>query len=133
MPRLSAAIAISLCVLSGCGRGESTGSVAGDISFNGKPLPTGIVAFHYPDGRVVSGGIQDGRYTIPQAPTGAVQIAVQTPPESKPGNAATEAPKGGAMQPSVSVGVPAKYGKPETSGLSFTVAAGNQTHPLDLK
>ena len=118
----------------GCGRAAPTGDVSGVVRVDGTPLPSGTVAFVGEDGRAASAMIQaDGSYRIPKAPVGPVRITVQTFAPS-PGVVPPDTPPGSVKQASLRfVSLPEHYADHTTSGLSYTVEPGAQTHDIDLK
>ncbi len=128
--------------IAGCG--PRPASVSGTVTFKGRPLPSGTVMFHGSDGNVRHGSIlENGKYTITEAPLGAVRITVQshpvlptritgrfsTPPAAPP-ELTPKAPDEGKTR---EVPIPPRYKDPEKSGLTYTVNAGSQTHDIDLR
>lgn len=100
-------------------------SVAGKVTFKGKPLPRGAVAFYSDDGSAYSMPLAaDGTYKL-ALPAGAYRLAVVVP---APKPADPMDPKGEPI-----VVIPKKYQSPETSGLTYKVIAGKQTFDIDLK
>jgi len=105
--------------LAGCG-GDLV-SVKGVVTIDGQPLGTGNISFHPVDGGPVGhGAIQsDGSFTIRTATEkglapGAYRVTVVATgeaPEPTPQN----------PEPIPQLLVPPRYGKPETSGLEYTV------------
>jgi hypothetical protein len=110
--------------------------VSGKVIYQNKPVPSGTVTFVGEDDRVESAEIQeDGTYTIAKAPVGPVKIGVRTyetwvpPTQSQLPGQVPEAPP--AKKPLVRV--PDDYRNPDTSGLTYVVGPGGQTHNLELK
>jgi len=124
--------------------------VKGRVKFFDKNLTCGTVAFTTKDGRVGSGQIDfDGNYEVNDAPIGDTTITVRVPvvpvgpkgssgalkpppgiPEMKsPGGEKTAAP---VIDPKKIVEIPNKYNNVETSGLTYTVVKGEQTHDITL-
>jgi hypothetical protein len=68
--------------LSGCG--SKVGSVSGKVTYQGKPLSSGLVIFVDKDGKVSEpAGIQvDGSYTADNVPVGQMTACVETIPLS---------------------------------------------------
>jgi hypothetical protein len=101
------------------------GDISGVVTYKGKPLAGGTIAFYIEDKAVFSNGIDlDGSYTVTNVPTGTAKIAVMTIlPIAIPG-----APKPAAYTP-----IPARYNDREKSGLTYQVRSGSQTHNLDLR
>src|SRR5712692_7061457 len=79
-------VLVLLPAVAGCG--ARTGAVSGKVTFNGRTVSFGIVAFIGPDGGVASSQIEsDGSYRIAAAPVGPVKITVQSlppPPQMVP-------------------------------------------------
>ena len=141
--RRAAAPGLLAIVLVALGCGPSTATVTGTVTFRGRPLPAGTVVFHGPDGRTGHALIADGRYTVEAAPLGPVRISVRAhagrpagmpglngkvPPAPKEAAAGIEGPPDGKHVP-----IPPRYQDPETSDLTYTVRAGDQTHDVDLR
>jgi hypothetical protein len=139
-----------LFLSAGCSS-RSRGVVKGKVEFFGKKLTAGTVAFQTTDGRVGSGNIDfNGNYTVTDAPLGPCTITVRVPqtgqmpggmkaPKPPPGMPAMKPPGGeaedsgaGLIDPSKIVQIPGKYAKTDTSGLTFTVERGEQTHDITL-
>ena len=102
--------------------GEAT--VAGKVTFDGSPLPNGILSFYPSDGGGMTYGCpvaEDGMYRI-ELPTGSYRITVQVfpapalPPEMQP------TPPGSSRVPIPALSVvPPIYKNPETTPLQLTV------------
>jgi hypothetical protein len=129
--------------VTGCG--GSTATVSGRVSYRGVALTNGGVMFHGADGSTAYGGIgPDGSYTARNVPRGPVRISVNVPmsappPARLPRGVLTSQLPGGWAVPQLSrpgegatVPIPARYGRPESSGLSCVVEAGSQQDDIDL-
>jgi hypothetical protein len=135
-PRRLLTTGFLLLLVDGCGGGPKTARVTGKVSFDGKAIASGQITFEGEGGRTAAGPIADGTYTVPDAPVGPVRIGVVSvargpkavnPMEAGPDTPAPPAP------PTEPVRVPERFGKPDTSGLNYTVTAGAQTHDIDIK
>jgi hypothetical protein len=110
------------------------GVVEGKVTVEGKAGNSGSVAFTV-SGQTVSGTIEpDGTYRAVGVPVGDAQVTVLpaiVPPGMKDMPAPTKDMPGG---PKVEkpVPIPAKYGKAESSGLTFPVKKGTNTFNLEL-
>jgi hypothetical protein len=119
------------------------GQDAGEVVYNGKPLPAGAVALYGEAGGVASSQIEaDGSYTIQRAPVGSVKATVVAPrphpaprrpardrvPSKGPGGEQRAAPS----EPKPVV-IPERYQDPQQSGLTFNVKPGAQTFDIELK
>jgi hypothetical protein len=113
-------IIASVAVTIGCGpqRAErpDRAIVSGTITYQGKPVSGGNIAFIAASGGNTASGVlkSDGSYSIDDAPIGQNQVSIDT--ESiKP-----------YLGPNY-VKLPEKYLSPEKSGLTFEVKAGENT------
>jgi hypothetical protein len=152
--RLRLLLGVSLLLLAaGC---SSRGTITGKVLLQGKPLPGGTVQFIHPKQGSMNAPIgQDGSYQFVDVPAGEVTIAVigAAPPmtrelpkgmdwekvkQSYPGLSDEEVKRRtgfGPVSPPPGgfVSVPEKYSNPETSGLTYTVTGGAQTHDIVLE
>jgi len=136
-----------LLLLAGC---SSKGTVTGKITYQGKPLPLGIVTF-VPEqgGGGFTSDIRDGEYKITKIPSGPAKIAImlsssgpplkymrmmQPPAEvlekAAPGKSVEEPTKPSPVPQGAPL--PEKFKNPDTSGLTYTVKSGSQVHDIDL-
>jgi hemoglobin len=84
------------------------GTVKGKVTAGGKPLAKGTVSLTDKDGKAYSTAIAaDGTFALEGVPAGAYKVAV--------------------------TGGPAKFADPATSGLTLTVAKGQQNFDVELK
>jgi len=138
---LAGVLFLAVWVLSGCGGSSSKtgGTVKGKVTLDGTPVSGGVVAFT--SGRsTLKGGIEkDGTYKVANIPPGEAKVAViSSAPAGAPtgGGKAAPIPKTEGMPEtggdSGGTPLPAKYAKPETSGLSTTVKAGENTYDIPL-
>jgi hypothetical protein len=119
--------------------------VSGKVLFNGKPLPGGRVTFAAIEGGFASTRPIDekGNYKI-DAPIGDVLISVDNRmflprdakkqarqqavhPKRPAAQAEEEGPSKGRYVP-----IPERYANCDTSGLTYTVKPGPQTHDIEL-
>ncbi|HKB04616.1 MAG TPA: carboxypeptidase-like regulatory domain-containing protein [Gemmataceae bacterium] len=144
LPR-AALVATVLALAAGCG---SKTAVTGKVTYRGAPVTGGSVTLVASDGTAYAGTIQaDGTYSIPDVPTGSVQIGVAGPGR---GGASSRAGAGGrgdagaigrgkapdrpTQEAKAPAGpsIPDTYLDPRTSGLTGTVKAGERLN-IDLK
>lgn len=124
-------------LVSGCGSDVARTPVTGKVNYNGKPVPSGTVAF-VNGSTVTTGTIQNGQYSIPNVAVGENQVSVTTPPTPSTGQQMqmkqkVEGKSFTAEAPQ-SVTIPSKYTRPESSGLTYTAtAAKDQTYDIELK
>ena len=119
----------------GCGSGKVGGAkISGTVKYRGNPLPSGTVTFFDAKKEIVgSATIDNGSYSMADVRPGKVNVSVTTPPAVK-ANPKHSPPKdmpGAAPLPVVPI--PAHYGNPEKSGLSYDVNAGQQDFPIELR
>ena len=130
-----------LVLVVGCAhkrRAAEHAEVSGRVLYKNKPVTGGSVAFVASDGFASSGVIDEkGNYTI-SAPVGDVRIGVDNRGVGqKPMAAASKgAGRPDAEPPTPIKGtyrqIPEKYYDPSTSGLTYTVKSGPQTHDIEL-
>ena len=130
-----AILASMTAACAGCGQ---PGTITGQVTFDGKALPSGRIVFLCEGGDkpVITGQIKDGRYEITSAPAGRAVVTVATyeykvtpvpnspvGPTGLPG----EDERGGAYVP-----IPIRYGDAGQSGLSLEIVGGEQTKDFHL-
>lgn len=106
----------------GCG-GEDSAShqIRGNVSYEGRSLVSGTVMFQPTIGKTVIGVIQsDGSFTL-SAPAGSYRIGIVSLAEIP---SEVDVWKPGAMLPLQTF--PAKYHRPEHSGIAVDVAANDR-------
>lgn len=161
MKRTEATFAIPRCwtwlvlpaLLLSVGCGGPKGDVSGRVTYLDKPLPKGTVTFFGSENRVVGSSVisSDGTYSMVKVPAGPVTITVAAPiitirdpnapklppPSTEKGGKQKELIKRSREKRKSGAGtrleIPAKYGMPEQSGLTYTVQPGSQEHNIDLK
>jgi len=109
----------------GCGTAEPGVSVHGKISFNGKPVTSGLVNF-ISDGSPFGCGIQsDGTFTC-SLPPGDYRVIVV------PSIKAPAGWKDGDPMPEVVAAIPPKYSQPSTSGLTVSIDPTQDSVAVDF-
>lgn len=119
---VAAAALIAALLPAGCGRTPTgTATVTGKVSFQGQPLPGGVVRFLAADDERAGSAVinRDGTYEMKEAPVGKVKICVDTSALRR--------------HEDRNVPVPAKYKTFKTTDLKYTVLAGSQTHDVYLE
>jgi len=132
---LSSVTLITLVV--GCG--TNAGLVTGKVTYKGTPVPSATVSFLPASGEKVvakpSITNSEGVYTVKDLAPGDYKVYITTPRKpvasTAPG-APVEVKELPAMPGKVSVEVPDKYSKADTSGLTYTVTKGKQTKDFAL-
>jgi len=126
-----------LLTASSCQPPAPSSIVTGKVFYHGEPLSRGQVYFNINDGGSVGTSPigADGSYQIANLGAGEARIAVVVPPPATapPGNPMQQgADSSPASRKKQAEEIPRKYAKPETSGLSFNVSTGTQTHDIEL-
>lgn len=103
-------LALAALFVSGCGPAGGV-PVQGKVTFDGNPIPAGIITFVGPDdGPGVYGGpIRDGRYEVPpdrMMLPGKYRVQVSWP---KPTGKTVAGGEGGTPMPEMAEAIPAKY------------------------
>jgi hypothetical protein len=138
---------VILLVVPGCGTPRAR--VHGTVKCQGEPLGGAVVTFFSADNATFTARTRsDGTYQVAGVPQGTVRVSVQVPrprpkPEPEP-EAIQKANKEAGLkswqerpQPDQSaarrINLPARYGNPETSELSFELKEADQDYSIDLK
>lgn len=115
---------LSLLAISvGCGSSGSTTTVSGKITYNGRPVTTGLINFMVEGGRPLGGGIQpDGSFSF-DLPPGNYKVRIDSPPPMAPGSVEGQpvAPTPAGKPPQGQV--PPKFANYDSSGLTLAVGA----------
>lgn len=132
-PRVIGSLALGLLLLGGLGCGGKKASVSGEVTYRGKPLPSGNVSFFDAKKEIVgTATISNGKYSLASVPAGSMKITVTTPlipPVDRRHPPPKDMP-GGQLAPSVPI--PPRYANPENSGLTYEVQPGEQQHKIEL-
>jgi len=132
---LSLVVSLLLSTLTGCGR--SFYKVSGEVTYKGKAVPKGTISFLPKEKgvRPVASAIENGKYTIPQAPAGEMTVTISTPPPPpEPEKGKKPPPRFKPKEkPKEDMNVPAKYGDRKTTPLTYTVTSGEQTKNFELQ
>jgi hypothetical protein len=123
----SVILGVAICALSGCGKGKLS-EVSGTITYEGKPIEQGSIAFIPADGNGPSAGspIVDGKYFAQNVPVGMAKVQIRGAritgqkrmlPDSPPVSTSEEM-------------LPAKYHS--ASELTYEVKSGTQVKDFDL-
>jgi hypothetical protein len=136
---------IVLCMaLSGCGRGRpATATVGGRVTYRGKPVPSGRIAFQPEEGRLAMGTLgPDGSYTLTTFQPGdgallgkhrvTIEATQQIGGGPLPKSRKEEFRMGLGSSPVIEWLVPEKYSRLATSPLKAEVKRGSNTINFDL-
>lgn len=121
----------------GCGSGKAGATVSGKVTYQGKPLSSGIVTFVPDSGPAHHTEIKsDGSYRLANVPVGPVRIGVQT--KSGQSGSPSKEPTGkedGKMADTrwKESLIPTHYTDPNQSQLTYTVKKGKQQFDIDLR
>lgn len=120
----------ALVGLVGCGgpKVEKT-YVTGSVTYQGKPLPTGTIAF-VNENTVATGQITNGTYTVPEVAVGPNKISILTPAPMGMQTMQKVEGKSFAGAAGEVVQVPATLNNPDTSGLTATIGTGTEQAPF---
>lgn len=140
------ALALLIPLSAGCGANKGKAVVKGTVTFKGKLLKAGNIAFQTADNRVGTARIDaTGHYIVQDAPIGEAKITVLMPSAplvtAKPPPGMSMKPPPGMEPPKEAVAssdprdfvtLPPKYAVISTTVLTFTVKAGENTHDITL-
>jgi len=149
MNRAGVAVGIAvLLVVPGCGTPRAR--VHGTVKYQGKPLGGALITFYSADNATFSAPTRpDGTYQVTGVPQGTVRVSVQI---SGPVPVFGQKAKMDVMKEDLKykkklkeilkerkdtsaprINLPARYGNPETSELSFELKEPDQDYSIDLK
>jgi hypothetical protein len=131
--------ALAIAVAGGCGD-PALGAVTGTVRVGPTPLRAGVIRFHGPDGRLVSGSVNDGGFDLAGISPGTNRVTVVSLPvlegftwinPEEPRDPATLPAR--APQPKlVSQAIPTRFAAEESSPLSCEIRRGPQAIEVRL-
>jgi hypothetical protein len=128
-------LALVLLAPLGCGRaGPEMARVTGKVTYQGKPVPKGTIAFiPVADGRNATGALApDGTYRLQtEEPNDGAQLGEYKVTISARDDVVLDYTPPVPIKPKMLA--PAQYENPETSGLKATVVRGSNVFDFDLK
>lgn len=136
LSRAVTAGALLIAISVGCSQKIPTGDISGKVTAGGVPIAQGMIAFIGQQGKVVSGNIKDGAYSVKEMEVGPDAAVTVT---SHPPSPMMQPPTGQQLdgQPLYPKGmfirIPDRYGDSKLSDLTYEVVEGTQTHDIDLK
>jgi|SRR5579875_3896007 hypothetical protein len=110
----------------GCAKDHKDFRIKGTVSYQGKPLSSGVIRLHMANGRVAAARIRpDGSFEITDVIPGEVKVTIEEDPAEieRRTMPLPQVPMKPAVMKS-SVQVPAKYKDAKTSDLVFTLVPG---------
>jgi hypothetical protein len=121
--------------LAGCHGGKLPARVSGKVTYQGRPVTSGVVVLVGADGKTSTPGVvgPDGTYRIAQAPAGRARVAFDNPP---PQRVAPDDPEAGnaAQEAARYVWTPPQYRDAAQSGLTLELKRGmNSNRDIELK
>jgi len=128
--RTATVLAAAMTLLAGCGKpAKKVVTVTGTVTYNGRQLKAGIVKFHAPNGDFATAPIgPDGQFIMTDVVPGDQKVGYVGGPVSigsSDGSRTAPAEK--------AVAVPAKFGDPQTSGVTVTVPEAGGAVTVELK
>jgi hypothetical protein len=100
LPRIhtlgSALVIVVSALLAGCGKPAGNATVKGEVTYDGKPIESGVISFYPidPTGGSGGGGIEDGKYDVKGLNAGRYKMKIVLTQEGD----AEEIPSGGARR-----------------------------------
>jgi hypothetical protein len=138
---LTLLLPLALVGLSGCAGGDLPASVAGKVTYRGKPVTSGVVVLVGEDGKVSQpASVQpDGTFTIAHAPAGKVKVSLDNPrpvvphvPAAARSASVDEEAREAAAQARLYVPTPPKFKDPDQSGVTLDLHRGSNTCDIAL-
>jgi hypothetical protein len=116
----------------GCSGGPATGEVSGTVTYDGKAVPFGSIAFYPADGKGPSTGgtITDGKYSVSKVPVGTMKVRISGAKDMKEQKMSYDEKAPPVFTSSELL--PPKYSDDKATELKYDVQAGVQTKNFDL-
>lgn len=138
---LSRASLLALMLIAAGCSSNAPATVTGKVTFKNEPVITGTVTIVAGDKTAIGGISPDGTYTVMDAPTGKVKIAVSSPKPATGPNVPREVVRGRnrsdqTAQPQVDPNkwraLPDTVANPDTSGIETELKGGSQTYDINI-
>lgn len=127
------AFALIVGLTAGCGGGPATGEVSGTVTYDGKVVEHGSIAFYPEDGKgsATGGAITDGKYSVSKVPVGTAKVRISGAKDMKEHKMSYDAK---APPPPVTSSelLPPKYSDDKSTELKYDVQSGVQTKDFTL-
>ena len=126
---------VAALAASGCGGSGSATKLSGKVTYKGEPVPGAITLETTVNGtpsKYPAAISADGKFETVGVPKGTYQVGITPVPSSTTVTPGGSLPPGAAGSAPKHVDIPAKYLKPETSGLTWEVTGSSQTKDFDL-
>jgi hypothetical protein len=125
----AALLAAALALAAGCGKPtKKMVTVTGTVTHDGHQLKSGIIKFVAPNGDFATANINpDGQFTMTDVVPGEQKVGYASGPVS------VGSSDGSKSAPGKAVNVPAKFGDPQTSGVTVTVPDAGGAVTVELK
>ena len=126
------AFALIIGLTVGCSSGPATGDVSGTVTYDGKPIEHGSIAF-YPEngnGPSTGGAIADGKYSVSKVPVGVMKVRISGAKDIKEHKMSYDEKAPPVI--TASELLPPKYNDVKTTELRYDVQSGTQTKDFNL-
>lgn len=130
--RAASGLLLALGLLAGCSGGPAVGDVSGTVTYDGKPVEQGSIAFYPADGNgpTAGGAIADGKYSVRKVSPGNSKVRIS-------GTRVTGQKKmyndpGSPLVTTSAEYLPAKYSDEKVTELRYDVQGGAQTKDFNL-
>ncbi len=117
---------VAVVAVAGCSRGVEKMTVQGTITYQGQPVPSGMLKVVGPEGSGSGGPIQDGKFIVTDVVPGEVKVGVVETPQSSRREGSSN------QQPMPPVSLPEHLRDPETSGLKYTITPRTKELKIDI-
>lgn len=120
-------------LLVGCSRGNKSFTLKGTVSYQGKPLNSGVVRLHMGEEHMAAAMIQpDGSFEATEVFPGQAKVTVERKARRRAWKQGDTPPGGSSAKRGTAPpdAIPDKYKDVNTSGLAFTLEAGK---PLNIQ
>ncbi|MBN9117746.1 MAG: hypothetical protein J0I06_01005 [Planctomycetes bacterium] len=130
--RTATLLAATLVLAAGCGKpAKKMVNVTGTVSYRGQQLNTGVIKFLAPNGDFATAAIRpDGTFLMTEVVPGEQKVAYVGGPMNV---GSSDKDAGGNAPQAKAATVPAKFGDPQTSGVTVTVPESGGAVTIELK